>query len=148
MEAGFLQLIPTEVPTGRSQIPLHTAIVNNRAIFSTIPNDKRGETTQLPNGEILHRKARFDLTELYEKHKNTVWATSIQLERLSICDLGVKNFIRGGKLVGRGYPEVHSVSLPGTAHFGQDNDMAEITYATSKPMKGVKPNTIFDVSAR
>ena len=37
----------------------------------------------------------------------------LKLERLSICELGMMNMIRGGKVVGQGWREVAAIPLPG-----------------------------------
>ncbi len=97
---------------------------------------------------IRYRRLGLDAAELYEKYKDTVWISNIELERLSICALPVFDFIRGKSTIRRGYYESQSVPLPGTPHLDVDEEMQNITYTPAKWLDNVDPKAIYDVTAR
>lgn len=86
-------------------------------------------TTQIPGNEPKRsgdpRKTRlyaemgrmkpllFDGQEMHEKYKDHVWLDNVELEKLSICEMGLKDMIRGETIIGQGYREVAAVPMPG-----------------------------------
>ena len=103
---------------------------------------------QLPEGKVLYKRLRIDTEDLYTKYKNFVWANDLQLERLSIREMGLLNFERGQSKVGQGHREIASVPLPGISHVGPDPEMEDISFTSVRPIHNVDPSTIYDVISR
>lgn len=68
------------------------------------------------------------MTELWHKYVDFSWAKDFQLEKLSICEMGLKNVFKHGKKVGTGFREVASVPLPGATTVSTGPELEGETY--------------------
>lgn len=85
-------------------------IISTRWLSSNADNIN---PTLVAAGVKRKMRPRFDATELYPKYRELTWASDVQLEKLSICRLGLRDIYKEGRLVGQGYKEIASVQLPG-----------------------------------
>lgn len=148
-EAELLKLDPLQKRHG--PVPLHASIVNCKSLGSTVKKDKLSVTKYWRKGSVPYKWLSLDVTELaelYAKYKDTVWASNIKLESLSIRQSRPLDFLRGQTLVGQGYHEIDSVPLPGTSHLGLDANTADLTYMPSRFQPGFDSNTTYDVTTR
>ena len=100
-------------------------------VFSTgyLASDKDNTNPRLLARGIKCKMSRkFDATEICSKYKEITWAKDIQLEKLSICRMGILNIYKGGKCVGQGYEEIASVPLPGAPRVSTGPELKGETY--------------------
>ena len=106
--AGFLINIGNK---GRSLLcetmEPYTEIISTRLFTSNADNNN---PKFLAAGVRTKLKLRFDATELYPKYREFTWASDVHLERLSMCQPGLKEIYKEEMLVGQGYEEIASVS--------------------------------------
>ena len=62
---------------------------------STIVKDKLSITKYFPKGDSAYRRLSIDVAETYARYKNFVWASNVQIEKLSIGEMAVYEFKRG-----------------------------------------------------
>ena len=104
------------VPFAFNQIPDpgYVSLISAKRILGDTPRTSPNPTLNsfyASTGRT--RVVQFDAQELHEKYKNHVWIHNLELERLSICEMGKKDFIRDGEVICQGWREVAAISLPG-----------------------------------
>ena len=144
LESGLMHLDPFQTLDPL----LHMPILRTDRLHTKEPKTKPSILRQLPEGKVLYKRLRIDTEDLYTKYKNFVWANDLQLERLSIREMGLLNFERGQSKVGQGHREIASVPLPGISHVGPDPEMEDISFTSVRPIHNVDPSTIYDVISR
>ena len=87
-----------------------TTVVTTRRVTTDVDNLN---PDLIRKGFHNKRIASFDSTGVLNKYHDMIWAKHFRLEKLEICELGLQDIVRGGKLISRGYKEIGSVSLPG-----------------------------------
>jgi len=102
----------------------------------------------MPERKALYSTLRPNITDVYSKYKDFVWANDVQLEKLSICELGLYSFKRGPLIVGQGHREIACVALPGATQSDLSAVMDDVTYTRVKPRYQVDPNAVYDVTSR
>ncbi len=146
VEAGLMKL--TQGRSVNTKIPLHMALVDTKRIFTTSAKEKPHLLKYMPENKVIYQILRLNLPDLYTKYKDFVWASDVQLEKLSICELGLYEFMRGPLVVGQGHREIASVALPGATQPELSAVMEDITYRRVKRKSGVDPNAVYDVNSR
>lgn len=146
LEAGLMKLMPLET-MGRSR-PLHMAVMDTGRIYTTAQKVKPHLLKYIPREKIIYKALRPDVTDLYTNLKDFVWASDFELEKLSICELGLHNFMRGKVLVGQGHREIASVPLPGVSQQDLSAVMDDVTYTRLRATENVDPNAVYDVTSR
>lgn len=141
-----MKLTPIET-VSQSRL-LHMAVLSNKRIYSSTRKTKPHLLQYMPQGTVLYRVLRLDLTDLYVKYKDFVWASDVQMEKLSLCEMGLQDFNRGPSIVGQGHREIASVALPGVNQPELNAGMEDITYTRVKRKYGVDPDTTYDVTSR
>ena len=71
-------------------------------------------------------------TGLVSKYHNVTWAKDFQLEKLSICKMGLMDIVQKDKLISRGYRETGNVPLPGTPTSQPDPRVEGATWVRDK----------------
>lgn len=64
-------------------------------------------------GKERRLQPNFDASDLHLKYENFPWTTYFPLEKLCISEIGLKDFLQEGKVVGTGYRDIACVPLPG-----------------------------------
>lgn len=93
--AGFL------VPETRP-LRLHATIVNTIYARKAVSGKNRWKGGS----------GKIDATDLIARYEGFEWAKDVRIEKVAICEMGVKDVLEGGKVVGQEYMEVASVALP------------------------------------
>lgn len=64
------------------------------------------------HGPDANAPLKMDATELLEKYKDFIWAENITLDRVAICEMGVKKELDDrGKVIREEYKEVAIIAL-------------------------------------
>ena len=100
--AGFLV-------AGQSPPRLKTRIVDMRRIKTQIP---ACEWVRKAAGRDAKKPSTLDARALTGKYKEYEWASHIRLEKLSICERGLKIVYKDGRKVDKIFREIASVPLP------------------------------------
>jgi activating signal cointegrator complex subunit 1 len=90
------------VPDDR-KLRLHATLVNT--IYG------KGRKSQ-GHGRNANAPMKIDARALLDKYADFVWAKDVVLDRIAICEMGAKQRIENGEVVGEEYTEVASVPLP------------------------------------
>lgn len=123
--AGLLKLDHNQATC---RFPMHTKIINNRAIRTKKLKVRSGIQERLPRGIIAHRLAVFDVRALCAKFHDFAWASDFPLERLCISAMAYDNIVKDGKIIGRGSQEIASIPLPGIEHLEREPELQNVTY--------------------
>lgn len=118
--AGLLQIVPLPHQSLNEIRDTYTPIFDSSRM-STDEDNNKPSLRELPRKSKL--KKRFDATELYPKYRDFTWAQDVQLEKISLCKIGLKQIERQGEIVGQGYEEVASIPLPGAPSISTGPDM-------------------------
>lgn len=92
------------------------------------------QRTDLPNdkptmkGRHFFLCPSFDASDLVAKYRDFKWTIDFPLERLCISELGLKDIVRNGEVVGTGYHDIASVPLPGSVSSGAPDRNSNDTY--------------------
>ena len=82
---------------------MHATLVNT--IYA------KGDKSQ-GHGRNANAPLKIDARALLDKYADFVWAKDVVLDRIAICEMGAKQRIENGVVVGEEYTEVASVPLP------------------------------------
>lgn len=118
--AGLLRLSPDQQDRLKSPRELYTTLITTGYIDSKEVNYNPELVSE---GSYRTKRLRFDATGLWREYNDLLWARNFQLEKLRICEMGLKNIYNKGKLVGTGYKEVASVPLPGASSVSTGPDL-------------------------
>ena len=118
-QAELVQWTPTEKDVGIRET--YTPIIDVRGSITDEDNDKPSLQGLPPETRKLAK--RFDATQLCPKYRDFTWAQNVQLEKISLCRIGLKHIQRQGEIVGQGYEEVASIPLPGAPKISTGPDM-------------------------
>lgn len=146
LEAGLMKLTPTK--SLDQSHPLRMSVINTGRLFTTTPGEKQHLLKHMPKGKALHIALRPDIAELCTKYQDFAWASGIQLEKLSICKIGLLNFNFGPSLIGQGHREIACVALPGARQPDSNAVRHNITYTRVVNKYSVDPNVVYDVTSR
>ena len=131
--------------------PLHASLIRTKRLFTKEPNTASFVNKYLERGKLVMKQLAVNTTDLHAKYRKFPWARDIQLEKLSIREMGMKRFLQNGLPIGQGYHEIACAPLPGTSI--EDLAMAakvqdSIVYEPVKPLYDVDPGSIYDVKSR
>jgi len=146
LEAGLMKLTPG-MRLNRSH-PLRMAVMDTGRIFTTTPSEKSHLLKHMPKGKVLYMALRPNVADLCTKYQDFVWASDVQLEKLSICEMGLYSFKRGPLIVGQGHREIACVALPGATQPDLSAVMDDVTYTRVEKKHKVDPNAVYDVTSR
>lgn len=146
LEAGLMKLTPGRTLNGNRR--LRMVVIDTGRIFITTPRKNQPLLKATPKSTTLYMTLRPDVTELCTKYQDFAWASDIQLEKLSICEMGLHNFKRGPLIVGQGNREIACVALPGAAQPDLSAVMDSVTYTHVEKKRNVDPNAVYDVTSR
>jgi len=146
LEAGLMKLIPG-MPLDKNR-PLRMAVMDTKRISTTTVREKPHLLKYMPERKVLYSILRPNITDLYTKYKDFAWASDVQLEKLSICELGLYSFKRGPLIVGQGHREIACVALPGATQSDLSAVFDDVIYTRVKPKHKVDPNAVYDVTSR
>lgn len=111
-DRGFL------VPDDR-QLKLHATIVNTiyakgkKMPFKPGSVQQAGDDRSQGHGPNANAPLKIDARDVLERYEDFVWAESVVLDRVAICEMGAKKILDGeGNVKGEEYSEVASVALP------------------------------------
>jgi hypothetical protein len=141
-----MKLTPAK-PLNESR-PLRMAVIDTGRIFTTTPSQKHHLLKHMPKGKVLYMTLRPDVAELCTKYQDFTWASDIQLEKLSIRELGLLNFKRGLSHVGQGHREIACVALPGAEQPELSAVKDDVTYTRVERKFKVDPDIVYDVTSR
>ena len=118
--AGLLRLSPDQ--QDRLKIPRkpYTTLISTRYLDGSEVNNSPELVSE---GSYRTIRPRFNATGLWREYFDFPWARNFQLEKLSICEMGLMHIYSQGKLVGSGYKEVASVPLPGASSVSTGPDL-------------------------
>lgn len=105
-------------------------------------------TALAPERKVIYKQLGIDVARIYSKYKEHVWASSFDLEKRSILELGLHEFMRGPLQVGRGNREIVSVPLPGVSPTHLKPEFQDITYKRLGNQFGFHPDAVYDVTSR
>ena len=148
LEAGLLKLDPIQQKKrGNDCYPTHIHIMNTGRIETNEVNNKQSRNK--PPGVVRYKILAPDIRDLFAKYKDFTWADEVRLQKVSLCAMGLRNFVRGQDVVGQGYREIACAALPGTT-MGElaTHSKDDIVYQQLPSMRLVDPNTIYDVISR
>jgi len=91
---------------------------------------------------------RPDVAELCTEYQDFTWASDIQLEKLSIRELGLLNFKRRLSHVGQGHRKIACVALPSAKQPELSAVKDDVTYTRVERKFKVDPDVVYDVSSR
>ena len=75
---------------------------------SSVPNNRSHG-----HGPNADAPSKFDARSILDKYQDHVWARSITLDRISICEMGAKKITdSGGEVIDERYTEVASIPMP------------------------------------
>lgn len=146
LEAGLMRLTPAK-PLNESR-PLRMTVIDTGRISTTTPSEKHHLLKYMPKGKVLYKTLRPDVAELRTKYQDFTWASDIQLEKLSIRELGLLNFKRGPSHVRQGNRETACVALPGAKQPELSAVMDDVTYTRVEKKHKVDPDVVYDVTSR
>ncbi len=146
LEAGLMKLTPAK-PLNESP-PLRMAVIDTGRIFTTTPSEKHHLLKHISKGKVLYKTLRPDVAELCTKYQDFTWASDIQLEKLSVRELGLLNFKRGPSHVGQGHREIACVALPGAKQPELSAVIDDVTYTRVEKKHKVDPDVVYDVTSR
>ena len=118
--AGLLRLNPDQLDRLKSPREPYTNLIATRYMDS---NEVNYNPELVSEGNYRTMRLRFNATGLWREYFDFPWARNFQLEKLSICEMGLKNIYNKGKLVGAGYKEVANVPLPGASSVSTGPDL-------------------------
>jgi len=102
-KAGFVPVAPIK-PSGIVACTLMDIRYLRTNVWRSDPAVRGKERRLQPN---------FDASDLHFKYENYPWTTYFPLEKLCISEIGLKDFLQEGKVVGTGYRDIACVPLPG-----------------------------------
>lgn len=131
-------------------IKLRTPIMDCARFFTKATNNNPGFKKYLQKGTDVKQVFKIDATGIFAKYGEFAWANDIQLERLSIRELGLQDFHLGPSMIGRGNREIARAALPGTseADLNVSTEMDDVVYTRVKRQYGIDPTIIYDVTSR
>ena len=86
---------------------LHVTIVNT--IYA---KDRKPRGKGDGHGKKRKDAFAFDAREIIEKYRDYKWAEDVEIEKVSICEMGAKKIYANQQLVDEQYLEIASLSLP------------------------------------
>ena len=141
-----MKLTPAK-PLNESR-PLRMTVIDTGRISTTTPSEKHHLLKYMPKGKVLYKTLRPDVAELRTKYQDFTWASDIQLEKLSIRELGLLNFKRGPSHVRQGNRETACVALPGAKQPELSAVIDDVTYTRVEKKHKVDPDVVYDVTSR
>ena len=113
---------------------MEVCIMSNRGLY-TKDLSRRGRG--YPNEGLL----RFNVEDFFQTFKEHVWAGDFQLEKLKISRTGMCDILRSGRVVGRGWRDLVSVTLPEAPCNTSNGYLKGISYRKTPKTRNLKLNT-------
>lgn len=115
--------------------PLCLKLMTTKYLRTDEPNTK-----PTLKGRNAFLQPSFDASDLFAKYRDFKWTTDFPLERLCISELGLKDIVRNGEVVGMGYRDIASVPLPGSVFRGAlDGEINDTYKKAAKTIKKSHP---------
>ena len=121
---GFKRSLPTHFPF------MPTTVVTTKRIEVGVKNAK---PSSIQRGLYKKKVASFDSNSVVSKYHDMIWVKHFRLEKLELCERGLQDIVRDGKLISRGFKEIGSISLPGAPISQAEPWIKGGTYVKNRP---------------